>query len=308
VDVNGKVYDAKVLKSVPGLDQAAIDAVKQWVYEPMIINGVKRPIIFTTTLRFSLSDEGAGVAGGVEGGVAGGVEGGVQGGVEGGVVGGVVGSKQEEAVQGVVRAGGGIKAPKRVKFISPVYPEIARQAQVEGTVILEATTDEKGNVVSVKVLRSIPVLDQAAIDAVRQWKYEPMIINGKSQKIPFTVTVRFRLNPSEKEKAYYKFALGAVRAEGDIKPPQPLKTVEPVYPPEAMKAGTEGTVILAVKTDAAGKVEDAMILRSIPALNQAAIEAVKQWVYEPVVIEGIPRPVVFTVTVRFQKPDKQKIK
>jgi TonB family protein len=265
VDVNGKVIDAKVLKSIPGLDQAAVDAVKQWVYEPMIINGVKRPIVFTTTVRFSLSDEGATPA-------------------------------------------GGIKPPKLVTCVNPVYPEIARQAQVEGTVILEATTDEKGNVESVKILRSIPVLDQAAVDAVRQWKYEPMIIDGKPRKVVFTVTVLFKLNPSEKEKAYLKFAQGAVRAEGEIKPPKPLKVVDPVYPAEAKKAGVEGTVILAVKTDAAGKVQDTMILRSIPALNQAAIDAVKQWVYEPLIVNGIPRPVVFTVTVFFQNPDKDKTK
>jgi TonB family protein len=265
VDVNGKVIDAKVLKSIPGLDQAAVDAVKQWVYEPMIINGVKRPIIFTTTVRFSLSDEGA-------------------------------------------TSAGGIKPPKLVTRVNPVYPEIARQAQVEGTVILEATTDEKGNVESVKILRSIPVLDQAAVDAVRQWKYEPMIIDGKPRKVVFTVTVLFKLNPSEKEKAYLKFAQGAVRAEGEIKPPKPLKVVDPVYPAEAKKAGVEGTVILAVKTDAAGKVQDTMILRSIPALNQAAIDAVKQWVYEPLIVNGIPRPVVFTVTVFFHNPDKDKTK
>jgi TonB family protein len=265
VDVNGKVIDAKVLKSIPGLDQAAVDAVKQWVYEPMIINGVKRPIVFTTTVRFSLSDEGATPA-------------------------------------------GGIKPPKLVTCVNPVYPEIARQAQVEGTVILEATTDEKGNVESVKILRSIPVLDQAAVDAVRQWKYEPMIIDGKPRKVVFTVTVLFKLNPSEKEKAYLKFAQGAVRAEGEIKPPKPLKVVDPVYPAEAKKAGVEGTVILAVKTDAAGKVQDTMILRSIPALNQAAIDAVRQWVYEPLIVNGIPRPVVFTVTVFFQNPDKDKTK
>jgi TonB family protein len=308
VDVNGKVIDAKVLKSIPGLDQAAVDAVKQWVYEPMIINGVKRPIIFTTTVRFSLSDEGATSAGGVVGGVMGGVVGGVAGGVEGGVVGGVEGSKREESAKGVVRAVGGIKPPKLVTCVNPVYPEIARQAQVEGTVILEATTDEKGNVESVKILRSIPVLDQAAVDAVRQWKYEPMIIDGKPRKVVFTVTVLFKLNPSEKEKAYLKFAQGAVRAEGEIKPPKPLKVVDPVYPAEAKKAGVEGTVILAVKTDAAGKVQDTMILRSIPALNQAAIDAVKQWVYEPLIVNGIPRPVVFTVTVFFHNPDKDKTK
>jgi protein TonB len=64
---------------------------------------------------------------------------------------------------------------------------------VEGVVIIEAQTDMYGRVRDVKVLRSIPLLDQAAIDAVRQWVYEPMIINGRPRGVIFTVTVRFTL-------------------------------------------------------------------------------------------------------------------
>jgi len=93
-----------------------------------------------------------------------------------------------------VRAGVEIKPPKLIKKVDPVYPEIARQARVEGAIILEVTTDIYGRVQRVKVLRSIPLLDQSAIDAVRQWVYEPMIIDGRPRGIIFTVTVRFKLN------------------------------------------------------------------------------------------------------------------
>ena len=92
-----------------------------------------------------------------------------------------------------IRAIGDIKPPTLIKQVEPKYPEIARQARVEGIVILEATTDVHGQVVNAKVLRSIPLLDQAAMDAVRQWIYEPKIINGKARSIIFTVTVRFTL-------------------------------------------------------------------------------------------------------------------
>ncbi|MFA9452986.1 MAG: energy transducer TonB, partial [Candidatus Aminicenantaceae bacterium] len=126
--------------------------------------------------------------GGVEGGVEGGVVGGVLGGVVGGVLGGVVGE-----VEAPVRAGGQIRAPKLIRRVDPQYPELARQARVEGRVIIEATTDAYGRVQSVRVLRSIPLLDQAAIDAVRQWVYEPMLINGKPRGVIFTVTVTFKL-------------------------------------------------------------------------------------------------------------------
>jgi protein TonB len=104
------------------------------------------------------------------------------------VLGGVVGE-----VEAPVRAFGEIKEPRLIKKVEPPYPEIARQARVEGMVILEATTDIYGRVQNVKVLRSIPLLDQAAIDAVRQWVYEPMIINGKPRGVIFTVTIKFQL-------------------------------------------------------------------------------------------------------------------
>jgi len=87
-----------------------------------------------------------------------------------------------------------VMPPQLVREVAPVYPEIARQARVEGAVILEATTDTYGQIASVKVLRSIPLLDQAAVDALKQWVYEPMIINGKPQSVTFTVTMQFKLD------------------------------------------------------------------------------------------------------------------
>ena len=317
-DIYGRVAMVKVLRSIPLLDQAAIDAVRQWQYEPAIIDGQPKQVTFTVTVQFTL-DEGkgaAGVTGGVVGGVLGGVEGGVQGGVqsgvaggvEGGVQGGVTGQGAEGNLNGAIRCKDGIQPPKLVKMVEPVYPEIARQAQVEGVVILEATTDEDGNVAAVRILRSIPLLDQPAIEAVRQWKYEPLIIDGKRRKAIFTVTARFALTSGDKEKDLEKFSRGAVKAVGAIKPPKLLKIVEPVYPGDAKKAVIEGVVILSAKTDATGHVQDVMVLRSVPLLNKAAIDAVKQWVYEPYVQDGKPTPVVFTVTVRFQLDTDYKIK
>lgn len=95
---------------------------------------------------------------------------------------------------GPVRAVGAIKPPRLIKKVNPVYPEAAKAAGIEGIVILEVETDEKGNVVRTTLLRSVPLLDQAAIEAVKQWQYEPAIINGKPTGIIFTVTVSFRLN------------------------------------------------------------------------------------------------------------------
>jgi protein TonB len=88
---------------------------------------------------------------------------------------------------------GGMEPPRRVVNVDPVYPQIARAARVEGVVILEATIDARGRVVDVRVLRSVPLLDQAAMDAVRQWIYTPTLLNGAPVPIVMTVTVNFRL-------------------------------------------------------------------------------------------------------------------
>jgi protein TonB len=128
---------------------------------------------------------------GVEGGVAGGVEGGVPGGVVGGVVGGL--PDAPPPVQ-AVRVGGQIKEPKKLKNVPPTYPDIAKQARVQGVVILECTISPQGKVTDVKVLRGIPLLDQAAIDAVKQWVYTPTLLNGVPVPVIMTVTVNFKLS------------------------------------------------------------------------------------------------------------------
>jgi protein TonB len=93
-----------------------------------------------------------------------------------------------------VRIGGAIKEPKKLRNVNPVYPQVARQARVQGIVILECVIDTDGRVTSVKVLRGIPLLDAAAIEAVRQWEYEPTRVNGVPWPVIMTVTVNFRLN------------------------------------------------------------------------------------------------------------------
>jgi protein TonB len=130
---------------------------------------------------------------GVEGGVPGGVEGGVPGGVVGGVVGGLPDAPPPPPVA-AVRVGGQIKEPKKLKNVSPVYPDIAKQARVQGVVILECTISPQGRVSDVKVLRGIPLLDQSAIDAVKQWVYTPTLLNGVPVPVIMTVTVNFKLS------------------------------------------------------------------------------------------------------------------
>jgi protein TonB len=132
---------------------------------------------------------------GVEGGVAGGVEGGIAGGVLGGVVGGLPAAPPPPPK--VIRIGGALVAPKLVRRVQPVYPEMATLAHVQGIVILEAQVDVNGQVKDVKVLRGLPLLDDAAMEAVRQWRYQPLLLNGVPTEFILTVTMNFNLKAEQ---------------------------------------------------------------------------------------------------------------
>jgi periplasmic protein TonB len=92
-----------------------------------------------------------------------------------------------------VRIGGNIKPPQKTYDVRPLYPPIAQSARVEGIVIIEATIGPDGTVENAKVLRSIPLLDQSALDAVRQWIFTPTLLNGQPVPVVMTVTVQFNL-------------------------------------------------------------------------------------------------------------------
>jgi TonB family protein len=188
---DGKVRAARVLRSIPMLDGAALEAVKQWEFTPTQLNGVAVPVVMTVTVNFTTD------------GVAGGVAGGVPGGVAGGVVGGLdappppppppAGKATGLTDPAAIRVGGGITPPRKTVDVRPEYPPDAREARVQGVVIVEVLIGTDGKVEQTKVLRSIPQLDQAAVDAVRQWEFTPTLLNGEAKKVIMTVTVNFTL-------------------------------------------------------------------------------------------------------------------
>jgi protein TonB len=95
--------------------------------------------------------------------------------------------------QAPVRPGGDIRPPTKIKNVAPAYPAAARAARVEGFVIIDAIIGPDGKVQNARVIRSNPLLDAAALEAVRQWEYTPTRLNGAPIAILMTVTVNFRL-------------------------------------------------------------------------------------------------------------------
>ena len=139
--------------------------------------------------------------GGIPGGVPGGVAGGSMGGVIGGVIGGVNTAAplapmapKEHGPKVPVRVGGRVKAPRLVYRVAPTYPPLARQTHTQGVVIIDAVVDEQGNVVEARVTSGAPLLMQAALDAVRKWRYEPTYLNDEPVPVQLNVTVTFELN------------------------------------------------------------------------------------------------------------------
>jgi TonB family protein len=98
-----------------------------------------------------------------------------------------------------MRVGGSIKPPTKIKDVRPIYPPEAQSSRTQGMVIIEATIGRNGAVRQTRLLRSIPALDKAALDAVQQWTYTPTLLNGKPVELIMTVTVNFKLDITSKE-------------------------------------------------------------------------------------------------------------
>jgi protein TonB len=132
---------------------------------------------------------------GVVGGVPGGVPGGQAGGVLGGIIGGSVGSNPPPPKETPkrIRVGGQVQQARLVNQPKPVYPALARQARIQGTVRLQAVIAKDGSVVELQVLSGHPLLVQSALDAVRQWKYQPTLLNGEPVEVVTTIDVNFVL-------------------------------------------------------------------------------------------------------------------
>ena len=122
-----------------------------------------------------------------------GIEGGVPGGVGDAPVGESASSGPGVVPPGPLRLGSTVKPQKKIKDVRPVYPRVGLATQAQGTVILDVTIGTDGKVQDAKVIHSVPQLDHAALDAVRQWEYEPTRINGALVTLIMTVIVNFAI-------------------------------------------------------------------------------------------------------------------
>lgn len=214
--------------------------------------------------------------------------------------------------------------PRRVYAVMPTYPQQLVQSGLQAFITAQVVIDDSGRVVETRRVYSgisrvsdyaqpqpSPVDGNAADifwstvdDALQRWQYEA----PSMAPIAFPVSFRFgpdrdgiELNatPAPFNPAPLWHA-GAVSVGNGIAPPEKVKNVPPVYPLEAQNAKVQGLVIVEVRIEADGRVSNARVMRSVPQLDQAALDAISQWEFSPTLDrEGRPTPVIMTVTVQF---------
>jgi periplasmic protein TonB len=173
---------------------APVHVVKQ--VQTDIVNGALRtPTKIPQKVQMIKEDEAppAMASAGVVGGVPGGIPGGQMGGVIGGIISSTPVAVPKVATPQRVRVSAGVTSGLLVRRVNPVYPPLARQARIAGTVVLRAVISKDGSIENLQLISGHPMLAPAAIDAVKQWKYKPYLLNGEPVEVDTEVQVNFTL-------------------------------------------------------------------------------------------------------------------
>lgn len=205
-----------------------------------------------------------------------------------------------------------------VKKVDPVYPPLARQARIQGSVILQVKINKSGDVENVQLFSGHPMLAPAAIDALRQWKYKPYLLNGEPVEVETRVTVNFTLPEKRPVKGVVGDMPGGIPPGGGMAPAlddanhprrvrvsqrvmaaRLLTKVPPEYPAAAKDQRIQGEVLMAAVIDREGRVSSIQLISGHPLLAPAAIDAVKQWKYRPYLLNGEPIEIETQITVNF---------
>jgi TonB family protein len=163
VSPSGSVQHAEAVNGPEKLRAAAIEAVSRWTFQPYLVNGQPSTIETTEAFNFNTRD-------------------------------GSVAILAEPT--GPVRVSAGVIAGQIVSKVAPLYPAEARKAHISGTVIIRALISKDGEIIKAEVISGPDLLRDAALDAVKQWKYKPYLLKGKPVEVDTQITVNFAFAPS----------------------------------------------------------------------------------------------------------------
>jgi len=175
---------------------APVHVVKQ-VQTNIINNQLRTPTKIPEKVQMIKEDEAPppmAATGGVVGGVPGGVPGGQMGGVIGGIISSTPVAVPKVATPQRVRVSQGVSQGLLIRKVQPNYPPLARQARIQGNVVLTAEISKDGSIENLRLVSGHPMLAPAAIEAVKQWKYKPYFLNGEPVEVETQVTVIFSLS------------------------------------------------------------------------------------------------------------------
>src|SRR5579864_7349323 len=223
-----------------------------------------------------------------------------------------------------IRVSSGVESGLLQSKVAPIYPPLARQARIQGTVVLKVIINRDGEVQDISLFSGHPMLAPAAIEAVKQWKYRPYLLNGEPVAVETQVQVNFSLSdkpaPDGVAGDIPGGAMGGVIGSMQTTPPPDstqtgtpqrvrvssgvsqgllVKKVNPQYPEDARAARIQGVVVLKANIDKEGSVSNLELVSGHPMLVPAAIEAVKQWKYRPYLLAGRPVEVETQIQVSF---------
>jgi TonB family protein len=223
-----------------------------------------------------------------------------------------------QAVPQRVRAGESFMADHLVKKVDPIYPPLAKQARIQAVVVLKVVISKSGDVENIQLVSGHPMLAPAAIEAVKQWKYTPYLLNGDPVEVETKVTVNFTLSDKPAEGTSgdatgrgFSGVISPDQGNAAHLVPQRLRVsqnveqgllvtkVNPQYPQEAKDQHIQGAVVLSVIVDKEGNVANVQLISGHPLFAPVAIEAVKQWKYRPYLVDGTPLEVNTQVRVNF---------
>jgi len=165
------------------------------------------------------------------------------------------------------------------------------QSIAVGTIVLEITVDEKGTVESVRTIREIPSLTEAAVESIRNWQFKPAIFDGKP--IRSRTVAAFTFNPLAafpQNVPLPPLSAAKPRSSLTVLEPTPVKVVAAIFSQYPVNSVITGTVVLRASVDSEGQVADTFAVRDIVPLTAACIRVLKGWKFEPAQYQGMPIP------------------
>jgi TonB family protein len=206
---------------------------------------------------------------------------------------------------GPVRVSAAVMAGAAVSQVPPIYPPDAKANHVQGTVVLSAVISTMGDVEELRVVSGPAELQASALNAVKQWKYRPYLLNGNAVAVTATINVNYSLSgdgappPPPIEPGASRQPGRPIRVSAGVMAGQAIAQVAPQYPEDAKAAGVQGTVVLHAVISKEGDIENLQVVSGPDQLRPSALDAVKQWKYKSYLLNGEPVEVETTINVNY---------